>query len=130
MAITTNDAIVLARARIRIIRAEIELNHIITAAREDNIQAIQEIVGWVERRVSRAAFRDILTLIPELRDTYSTESDDDSDIENNNNPDDQENIPPSNEDIPRVTHAIPTSHRRPLGDITNTIPPPPRLRRQ
>jgi hypothetical protein len=102
--ITTNDAIVLARARIRIIRAEIELNHIITAAREDNIQAIQEIVGWVERRLSRAAFRDILTLIPELRSVYSTESDTDSDIENNNNPDDD----PAND----------------------PLPPPPPLRRQ
>jgi hypothetical protein len=107
MSATTNDCIVLARARIRVIRAEIELNHIILAAREDNMQAIQEIIGWVERRVSRAAFADILNLIPELREHYP-ETIDTNELINNL------------DDTPR---------RQPLADITN-LPMPPVLRRQ
>ena len=130
--VTESERIVLTRARIRILRAQIEYNHMLLAAQDDHNNAIEEIVGWVERRMTSAGYEDIIEVVPELipylAAPLSTDEAANNINENNtiNNNDENEGIPPL---IPMSN--VTTTRRRPLGDITNIMPPPPPvLRRQ
>jgi len=56
----------LARARIRVMRSEISLNQAIIDAYEEHTANLVEIVGFIERNMTRLNVQELLRIIPGL----------------------------------------------------------------
>jgi hypothetical protein len=95
-----DDCIILARARVRVLRSEIVMNEAIVAARNDHVDRLMEIMDYIERNVTRVNYAHIIRSMPELRpyfplvditDQIANEMNQQN-YENNSN---QENIDPN-----------------------------------
>lgn len=58
------ECVVLARARLRVLRSEIALNQAFIRAYEEHTANLVEIVAFVERNLTRANVNELLRLIP------------------------------------------------------------------
>ena len=62
----SSDCALLARARIRILRSEIQMNTRITAAHNEHVRVVEEVIRWLETNITRSDASSLLGLIPDM----------------------------------------------------------------